>query len=196
MSGPGGQGWEGVRGRTADSLSPPSLPPGLGFAVRSWTVTAAESLMISDLVACWGSRSRRGRVCASPRTARAHVRTSGSGSAPLREARTLASLPGGRAHPAAPGSSERSFPIRHSVSVLQVCAAEGKVQWVNGGARKDVAAGSGVLISLLGRSWGLRSGDAPTCVPWRKETVIGLERREGSLCIKNFFSPCPFQLRS
>lgn len=31
-----------------------TVPPlGLGFAVQSWTLTAAESL-ISDLVACWG----------------------------------------------------------------------------------------------------------------------------------------------
>lgn len=80
VSGPGGRAGSGGRGGAADS--PPVLSLTVDSRPRSRRLVAAESL-ISDLVACWGSRSRWGRVCAPPRPARAHVLTSGSGSAPL-----------------------------------------------------------------------------------------------------------------
>lgn len=133
-------------GSGAALLTAPCTVPDWGFAASELRLAAPESL-ISDLVACWGSRSRRGRVCAPPRPAREHVLTSGSGSAPL-EARSPVSPPGGCAHPAVLGSSERPFPIRHPVSALQVCWREH--QWVKGGAGRPLAAVSRVLISPLG----------------------------------------------
>lgn len=178
VSGPGGQGWEG--GGAALLTVPPHHPQwAWGFADRSWTVTAAESL-ISDLVACWGIAVPAGaslRFTVHGARARSHLRIRiGSPRGP--EPRIPAWWP---CSPCGSGLLGEILPHPTLGELFAGVLQGAKVQGVNGGERKDLAAGSGVLISLLGRYWGLRSGDAPTCDPWRKETVIGLERREDFL---------------
>lgn len=175
---PGRAGLGGGRGGTADS--PPHHPQwAWGFADRSWTVTAAESL-ISDLVACWGIAVPAGaslRFTVHGARARSHLRIRiGSPRGP--EPRIPAWWP---CSPCGSGLLGEILPHPTLGELFAGVLQGAKVQGVNGGERKDLAAGSGVLISLLGRYWGLRSGDAPTCDPWRKETVIGLERREDFL---------------
>lgn len=132
-------------------------------------------------------------MCAPPRPARAHVLTSGSGSAPL-EARSPVSPPGDCAHPAVLGSLERPFPIRHPVSVLQVCWREQGPSGLMVGREIFGCSFEGVNIPLGGESWGLRSKDASTCF------FLGgskpSEGRRGVRLHKELFLslPCPTSL--